>query len=136
MRATHVSMFDLEMALAEVNKKYDNNICFHPESIGPKKFRLHAKESGVAGTKLHVNSYQMGWTKKPRKSRHACWHAHGHFFEELLKINPEAVIYTGYAKITAEGGNWQDWDIGSMMSPMYASESCNCNGRWDEELSA
>lgn len=64
-----------------------------------------------------------------RRIAAACWHVHGDFFDALLKIQPNAVIVTRGgpgAVIDKNGGNWQDCNIGSRMSPMMFSEACEC----------
>ena len=53
----------------------------------------------------------------------ASWHAHGYLFDEIFKLNEEAVIYSNGGKITIYSGNWQDKNIGSIMCPCYYSET-------------
>lgn len=56
----------------------------------------------------------------------ACWHAHGVLFDALLKIVPDVIIESRRNKITKSGGNWQDFDAGSMLAPVFQSERCYC----------
>jgi hypothetical protein len=44
----------------------------------------------------------------------------------LLKVNSEAEVVTRVSKITRDGGNWQDYNVGSQNDPLYASEACDC----------
>lgn len=58
----------------------------------------------------------------------ASWHAHGYLFDQLLHINPQAVIKTAFAEVyVGDGcrgivGNWQDVQVGSMFAPAMMSE--------------
>lgn len=75
---------------------------------------------------------RRSWTG--RRIAAACWHAHGDLFDALFKIRKDIVIWTDYGwegkmKITSEGGNWQDMNVGSLMDPAMMSESCECTGR-------
>lgn len=125
MKATYCTVEDLQKALEFINTEYyDNNIVFHSESVLPNKFRLQCKEF-KKGHRIH-RSYSFEGARPDRRSKNACWHVHGYFFDALFDINPNAVIRAGNKKITASEGNWQDWNVGSNMYPVYYSESCNC----------
>lgn len=117
---TNASINDLNAALAATNEKFGQNIQFaRIEQRGKKGlFRLRTVKTGGPGTAL---------TARGRRTPSACWHAHGTFFEELLRIDPSAVITTAKSRIGAGGGNWQDYNVGSYYSPAYASTCCNCN---------
>lgn len=133
MRISKVNEKDLNKALKKVNKKYDNNIVWNNfEQISTNSFRitLKCKDSKKAGhrlgfsTKNPFNSnIDMG---RRRRLINACWHVHGHFFEALLKINENAVIYAGTQRIDKDGGNWEDRNIGSQIEPLMFSEACEC----------
>lgn len=65
----------------------------------------------------------------------ACWHAHGHLFEAILELEPDAVIHTGLLgkrRITKDGGNWEDAQVGSQINPVMISELCGCGSEPDE----
>jgi len=119
---------ELEQALVMVNKRYDGNVIWNNfESLNQSgtRFRvtLRVKDSHGKGAKLGHPHYKTG------NSRHlinACWHIHGYFFEALLEINPEISIKSAGRTVDKNGGNWVDWDIGSMMYPRYFSEACEC----------
>lgn len=112
---------DLRKALDAINTKYDGNVIFNrePEQVTKNsvRFTLRVKDSKGPGARR---------SHEGRPMTSACWHVHGDFFDALLNINPEAVIKTGRTTITNEGGNWEDFNIGSMMKPMYYSEACDC----------
>jgi hypothetical protein len=118
---TNATIQELETALKEINKRFDNNIRFKRlENSGRRNtFTLTVYNSKKPGGRIGQNG---------RHIAAACWHAHGYLFEALLKINPEAfVISGGSLRIDINGGNWQDRNIGSIMYPLYYSEACDCN---------
>jgi hypothetical protein len=62
-----------------------------------------------------------------RRIKAACWHAHGMLFERMLELAPDCRILTGPSgSVTSEGGNWQDWNQGSIAAPAMASTLCHC----------
>jgi hypothetical protein len=58
-----------------------------------------------------------------RKLACASWHAHGYIFDEIFKLEPNAMIYSLGQKIDKYEGNWKDRQIGSMSNPKYYSET-------------
>jgi len=119
---------ELEQALAEINKRYEHNLTwnnFERLNGNGTRFRvtLRVKDSHGKGAKLGHEDYRTG---KARHTISACWHVHGNFFEALLAINPEIIIKTAGRTVDKNGGNWQDWNIGSLMYPRYFSEACEC----------
>lgn len=120
-----VTREQMEQALAVINKKYDGNIVFHPETdFGSRRFRLFTVDADKPGARRHYNPFNQ--KNQWRRGRSACWHVHGDFFDALFAINPDAAIRTGGRKITKEDGNWEDRNIGSQMYPVLHSESCRC----------
>lgn len=113
-------------ALAAVNEKYAGNIIFNRYEPRGRQihFTLRCKSSKGPGHSLGFHRTSRG---NRRRLTACCWHVHGDFFDALLAINPDAVIYSLARKITKDGGNWQDWNAGSMMDPLPASEKCECN---------
>ena len=134
MKARNVSVMEMQLAMHNLNKRYADNVIFNRFDTGGKviNFTLKVKDSSGPGARVHADHF--GATKKDfRRSTSACWHVHGHFFEALLAVNPGAVVISmGTARIDIDGGNWQDRNIGSMAYPLMYSESCNCDGLWDE----
>lgn len=120
---------ELEQALIEVNKKYDDNIEFREigNYNGHVKATIKVRDSQKAG-------HRVGFVKTSKGNRRkmpcACWHVHGDFFEKLLEINEDVVIKSSLAQhlltIDKNGGNWQDFNIGSVYEPLFASEACDC----------
>lgn len=121
MIAKNVSELGLNQALWRVNEKYDSNIRFRylkQISVGRYQFTLTVKDSRQPGARRSHSG---------RRLASACWHVHRDFFDALCDLQPNAVITAGKKKITKDAGNWEDWNIGSMMQPMYYSEACECN---------
>jgi hypothetical protein len=139
MIAKNCSVNDLREALKHTNISFDKNVEFKraPEPRGKHLiFTLKVKDSKEAGHRLGFANAEG----KQRRMASACWHVHGTFFDELLNINPEAIICTGAGnknQIYSDGkdkngdsnviGNWEDFNIGSMAHPMLFSEACECD---------
>lgn len=123
MLASNVTLSDLETALHKINEqRFEGNVEFN--RLGWKgrriRFTLRVKDSSGPGHRIGRHS--------ARRMVSACWHVHGHFFEELFKVAPDAVVYSGGngQTITKDGGNWVDWNAGSILSPVPASCLCEC----------
>lgn len=124
----NVSGADLSKSLELLNRKYDNNIIWNRyQQLGKTRFSvtLRVVSSKEAGHRLGF--YRHPKTKKRRRLSSACWHVHGDFFDILLRINPDVVIRSMGRIINKNGGNWKDWNIGSMMGPYMYSDACECN---------
>jgi len=123
MKARNCNDHDLLCALALVNQRYKENIWF--KSFTSKRngvdFTLSVKDSRAPG-------HRRG--RSGRRIAAACWHVHGHFFEALLHLVPEASIRSSMLKVKIDknGGNWQDKNIGSIAKPLLYSEACDCFG--------
>jgi len=124
MLIKNVTESELEKALELVNEKYGDNVIWNRfEKVG-KQFRvtLRVKNSHGPGARLG----QTFGDSKPRHLISACWHVHGDFFDALFSVNSDAVVKTSRQTITKNNGNWEDWNIGSIMYPLYYSEACEC----------
>ena len=119
---TNATMQELNLALIEVNKRFDNNIKFKSlEGVNRKRntFTLTVYDSKKPGGRMGQHGKHIVA---------ACWHVHGYLFEALLKINPEIYIISGGSmRIDKTGGNWQDRNIGSNYQPLMYSDACDCN---------
>lgn len=127
MKYRNCTREDLWAALDKVNERYNNNITFN--RIDNANFTLKVHDYTGPGHRVHIR-YENVFSNDPqecrRRSSYACWHVHGHFFDALFEIAPDAVVYSLNEKITKDKGNWVDRNIGSMMYPVYFSESCDC----------
>jgi len=124
---TNASDTDLDRAMFGLNKMYDGNVVF-------REFERETKTK-IRFTITMTNSKCIGHHKSggKRNMRSACWHVHGHFFEELFAVNPDCWVRSGSmnngvykGKITKDGGNWEDYNVGSIAYPMKASQCCDC----------
>ena len=121
MKAKNITMEQMEQALKAVNKMYKKNIVWKrsPEKNGNfLNFTLTVADSNKPGSRRSAEG---------RRISAACWHVHGDLFEAMIEIAPEVIIKSIDKTITADGGNWEDYNIGSHYMPLYASEACNCN---------
>lgn len=136
MKVINCSVKDLIQALRDTNTSYKGNVAFNraPEARGKALIcTLRVKDSKKPGHRLGFANREG----KQRRMTSACWHVHGEFFDNLLNINPEAVVTVApNHKIFATGkdkngdavvvGNWEDRNIGSSFNPLYFSEACEC----------
>lgn len=117
---------ELETALKIVNARYGGNITWNrvPEPTGKRfRFTLRCVSSKGPG---HRRSIGIGYEKR-RRLVSACWHVHGHFFDALFQVNPNAATKSAGYWVQGPTNNWIDWNIGSPMYPMMFSEACDCN---------
>jgi hypothetical protein len=112
---TNVSKEVVQTAINNVNKERGYKIEFNRADYTGKWFNFTLKsKSGIPGARTSSTG---------RNLAAASYHAHGYVFDEIFKLDPNAVIYATGNKITKEAGNWQDRNIGSMMQPCYFSET-------------
>jgi hypothetical protein len=120
MYAKKCTTSDLEVALRLVNVKYNDQVIWNQEPTHTKqgiKFTLKVKTNKSVGHGISFSGRQMPT---------ACWHVHGDFFEKLFQVCPNAVVFSLGRRITQHEGNWQDFNVGSQMRPMFASKRCEC----------
>jgi len=126
MIAKNVNELEMKQALNELNKRFDNNIEFNRfEKVGNQfHFTLKVIDCRKKGSRYGFSRKKNG---DRRKIASACWHVHGFFFEELIKINDNAVIKSSMSTINKNQGNWIDRNIGSRIDPMLYSQACDCS---------
>lgn len=112
---TNATFSQLNEALRHLNKRYSGNISFNnltQETKNRVRFTLKAK-SGEPGSRLSTSG---------RRLPKASWHAHGYFFDALFALDPNIWVKSRGHKITKDAGNWEDFNVGSIMfpSPMSA----------------
>lgn len=61
-----------------------------------------------------------------RRIAAACWHAHREVFQQVFRLAPKACITTCHGKLY-HGTPFEDWNAGSILCPVMASERCHCN---------
>lgn len=113
---TTASNITLIAALNNVNKAQNYQLSFDTFKKVGKYYQFTLKTpSKVPGARVSHSGRNL-----PKAS----WHAHGYLFDEIFKIEPEAIIYSGAQKITKEAGNWQDRNIAQTNFPCSFS-SCS-----------
>jgi hypothetical protein len=148
MIARNCTQHDLEAALEVVNTHYADNIRFKSLDRDGRGFRftltVRQTSLGKGASKVSAPGIRRGfhhpWSTRngsalvPRRIAAACWHVHGHFFDALFTVAPDARIFSSFYKrdsgngwITKDGGNWIDGNIGSMMQPCKMSAACDCD---------
>ena len=116
MKVKGLTVHQLNEALRNVNKEYGYDLIWNrePEWQGNfLVFTIRSRTSKIPGAKT-------SWSG--RASISASWHSHGYLFDAIFEICPDAIIKSLTKTITIDGGNWQDYNVGSMMQPQYASE--------------
>jgi hypothetical protein len=82
-------------------------------------FTLRVKDSKGKGASRSLGD---------RRTISACWHVHGHFFEELFELKPEAtVVSNGKTKITKDNVWENDQKVGGTYIYQWKSTLCECN---------
>jgi len=90
-------------------------------------FRLGVHDCRKAGGRLGFQRRNDG--ERRRLGGCACWHAHGHFFEALYLVAPQAIVTTAVTRIYGPSkaeGNWTDRQCGSQFDPVMFSDLCDC----------
>jgi len=105
-------------AFNKLNKEYDGNIYISVESDKGNfnRVRLGTHDADGLGSR-------HSWSG--RRIHSACWHVYGRFFDLLLNSVDGVIIYSWNQKITTRSDNWKDINIGSLILPVYMSETCN-----------
>lgn len=112
---TTASESTVRKALENVNKAQGYRLEMNRSDQSGKWYNFTIKSrSGIPGARTSHSG---------RNLAAASWHAHGYLFDEILKLDPEAVIKTAGRTVSAEGGNWEDWNCGSHYRPVYMSET-------------
>lgn len=116
----------VDKALATVAALYGDNIIYN--RCDPANQRgdrwivtLRCKSSKEPGHRLAAYS---PWAKSQRRLVSACWHVHGEFMDAL----PASASITTSRTTKFVGDDWEDFNIGSIVYPTYASEACECGG--------
>jgi len=112
---TNVSKEVVLQAIANVNQKQGYQIELNRSDYLGKWYNFTIKsKSKIPGARVSSSGRNL-----PKAS----WHAHGYLFDAIFTLAPNAIIYSFGKKITIENGNWEDMKIGSMMNPIYFSET-------------
>lgn len=104
----------VQKAIDAVNEEHGYKIEFNRADQSGKwfNFTLQSEKSGIPGAR---------YSHTGRRLKSASWHAHGYVFEKILEMDPKAIIKTAGRTVNINGGNWEDWNAGSLYSPCYMS---------------
>jgi hypothetical protein len=113
---TTANLNTVQKALETVNKKHGYKIIFNRCDQSGKwlNFTIRSEKSNIPGARVSHSGKNL---------TSASWHAHGFLFDEIFKLDPDAIIQSAGAKITKEHGNWIDKNIGSINAPCYFSDT-------------
>lgn len=113
---TNASIDELRTALQQVNKEHGYKLEFN-------RIEQHTSNRVIFTLKTVSKIKGARVSHSGRNLAKASWHAHGYFFSQLFKNNPNVFVDSMGKRISIAGGNWEDMRIGSAMSPMLMSET-------------
>lgn len=116
---------DIDLALDHIKQRFNGNVRLNNyqqlSNTGLRhRVTLRVNDSHGGGANLSRHMEQFG--HKARHTTSACWHVHGYFFDAL----PHGTKIYSRGKLTMAGDMWDDFSVGSIAYPMYASDSCEC----------
>ncbi len=124
------SKADIDYAIIEVNARYNQNIKLNNyeclNGIGTRH-RVTLRVLDSHGPGAHLSRAMEAWGHHARRTTSACWHIHGQFFDAL----PSGTKIQSRGITLRAGNHWLDFNVGSIMYPVYASESCLCEAAAD-----
>jgi len=127
----------IDIATGKTSQAFDFNVEYNRFEQKGKNFfvTLKVKDSHGKGARRGYPNRENATHMKHLKGKamiQACWHVYGTFFDELLAVNNEIIIISLGKKISKDGGNWVDTDVGSIMVPLKYSQMCECetDGEW------
>jgi len=128
MEIRNATLAQIGAALDEANEHFKGNLEFRDITPLNKKgtgyrVTLRVKSSRGPGARL---GQQVNHNGNRRHLPCACWHAYGKFIDALFSEAPDARLITSGQRYTRDNWSWVDRNIGSMMSPLYYSEACEC----------
>jgi len=127
MKIKGLTKEQIELSLLNVNKEYNGNIIFNRFDQDYKSKLGKLGKSYIVTLKVKNSKgpgSRFGFTG--RRINAACWHVHGNFFEELIKINTNVIITVKGKKLDNNNVWDNDYNIGTQFQPLYYSESCDC----------
>jgi len=125
MILSNCTKVDIDHALDSVNQRYEGNIRlnnYQQLSGTGLRHRVTLRVNDSHGKGAHISRSMEVFGGKPRRTTSACWHVHGHFFDTL----PYGTKITSGGRVFNAGDMWSNFDVGPVMHPMVANESCNC----------
>lgn len=127
MEMTGITFEDFNDACRAVSIRYGRNVRMHADA---KAVSSRSSRGRVEVLDSHGPGARRAWSG--RHGRWACWHVYRDVLSELFDTNPEATIrtsltvYKGARDFELIYPGTADKNIGSMMSPAYMPELCDC----------
>jgi hypothetical protein len=135
MQITGITPLQFADAVRKVSVSYGDNLDYEvtsQQSSTRFRARVIPVVSGATTCSPGVSAPGARKSWSGRRIKAACWHAYRDVMIEVFNINPSARIYTGMAKYKGIDGfnenypRTADQNIGSMMSPAYMPDLCEC----------
>lgn len=135
MQITGITPDQFVLATMQTALKYGDNLRAEIGSRqSPTRFRARVVtvQSGAATLPAGISAPGARKSWSGRRLNAACWHAYRDVMIAIFEANPDARIYTAMAKYKGIDGfnanypQTADQNIGSMASPAYMPELCEC----------
>lgn len=135
MQITGITPEQFSCAVAEAAKLYQGNMRAEFSSVQSNtrfRARIVPYQSGAAFLPVGVPAPGARLSWNGRRIKASCWHAYRDVMIEVFRINPKARIATGLAVYKGIEGFEANYprtaymNIGSMMSPAYMPDLCDC----------
>lgn len=140
MQVWNVSPEVVKASVAAASERYGGNVICdgEPEHTGVTvkssvRLKLRVKDSAGPGAGISIDRF--GSTKKGyRRKVSACWHAHRDVLAEIFRACPDARVksvmadYRGADDFERKFPDTAHVNIGSMVYPVAAGDSCLCDG--------
>lgn len=127
MELIGITIDQFETAVHTVSARYGGNLIVHRDAKAisgrSSRGRVVVRASGGEGARRSWSGRRGPW---------ACWHAYRDVLSELFDVNPEARIRTSLTTYDGARGFQLNYpataykNIGSMVSPAYMPELCDC----------
>ncbi len=125
---------DVNRIVAEVSRDYyDHNLTVE----------TRATSAHGIGIKLGTNDSHGIGSRRSWSGRHgkwACWHAFRDVLAGIFLADPNArvrtsmTVYKGAEGFLSEYPETAYTNVGSMMSPAYMPEQCDCGSHWESSI--
>lgn len=137
MQITGITPDQFTQIVARVGSRdYEHNLDPQITSVqSPTRFRARVVCYESGANLKHLNGMSAAGARKSwtgRRLTAACWHAYRDVMLGIFEVNPNARVYTAMAKYVGLDGfqanypRTADQNIGSMMTPAYMPELCEC----------
>lgn len=131
-----LNKLEMEQAAAEVGVRFGEGLTPLNDKRDRWRCRLATVQvpyTGPRGGRHTKGKYERQSWRGRRLTSCVCWHGYRDFMQEVFRVNPNAVIKTGFAKYEGLAGFEENYrntyykNVGSMMSPAAYGDLCFCN---------